>query len=536
VVTPLLTVNELRECGVTLHLPLHSSREKIAEVPAVYFCEPSAKNIERIAKDVSEDKYRSFYLNFSSPLPRALLESLAQKTIQSGRASRISKICDQYMPFASLSAELFTLNSKNTFRTYLDPKASEKAITSKMDEISQSILSVLATASHLPIITCARGGASEAVSRRLSKSLRHSLAGSDSLFSSSEHVSRSLFGAQRPLLLVLERSDDLVAVMRHSIVYQDLVSDLLTYSLNRVTFRNSTTKRMQTYSLDPNTDEFWKMHAGDEFHVAVKTNNTELQQLNAKVERLQSLASKLQGAVEAPKAGSELAEAVETLPKLLKRKKQLTQHTSILEALMDEMDRRSLHQFYKAEQTVLTSPDQEPEQFMDLMSEGTLDDRLRFLFVCASVNASFLDSKRLDDCLFSMQAAIRGATASSGDGGDGSSSSSSSSDEKANILRAEKTVQYLKGRIREREMMMDSAGRTSPPRKTRTTAQRGVLGSLLAKGVKELSQRLGTGYRHEFAVTKLLKACCSTCLLLFSLSLSVCISEHTHTHTHRYEK
>ena len=83
--------------------------------------------------------------------------------------------------------------------------------------------------SHLPIITCARGGASEAVSKRLSKSIRHSLAGADSLFSSSEHVSRSLFGAQRPLLLILERSDDLVAVMRHSIVYQDLVADLLTY-------------------------------------------------------------------------------------------------------------------------------------------------------------------------------------------------------------------------------------------------------------------------------------------------------------------
>ena len=227
--TPLLTVNELRECGVTLHLPLHASREKIGEVPGVYFCEPTSKNIERIAKDVCEDKYQSFYLNFSSPLPRTLLEALAQKTIQSGRASRISKVCDQYMPFSSLSAELFTLNAKDTFRTYLDPKASEKSITSKMEEISQSILGVLATVSHLPIITCARGGASEAVSKRLSKSIRHSLAGADSLFSSSEHVSRSLFGAQRPLLLILERSDDLVAVMRHSIVYQDLVADLLTY-------------------------------------------------------------------------------------------------------------------------------------------------------------------------------------------------------------------------------------------------------------------------------------------------------------------
>ena len=113
------------------------------------------------------------------------------------------------------------------------------------------------------------------------------------------------------------------------------------------------------------------------------------------------------------------------------------------------------------------------------------------------MNASFLDSKRLDDCLFSIQASIRGESAED---------DKRSSDEKAR--RAEKVIQYLKRRIQEREMMAAKAAddRTSPPRRR----QHGVLGSLLAKGVRELSQRLGTGYRHEFAVTKLLRACCST--------------------------
>ena len=115
------------------------------------------------------------------------------------------------------------------------------------------------------------------------------------------------------------------------------------------------------------------------------------------------------------------------------------------------------------------------------------------------MNASFLDSKRLDDCLFSIQASIRGESAED---------DKRSSDEKAR--RAEKVIQFLKRRIQEREMMAAKAasGRTSPPR--RRQQQQGVLGSLLAKGVRELSQRLGTGYRHEFAVTKLLRACCST--------------------------
>ena len=52
--------------------------------------------------------------------------------------------------------------------------------------------------------------------------------------------------------------------------------------------------------------------------------------------------------------------------------------------------------------------------------------------MCASVNASFLDSKRLDDCLFSIQASIRGESAED---------DKRSSDEKAR--RAEKVIQYV---------------------------------------------------------------------------------------------
>ncbi|GLD71861.1 sec1 family domain-containing protein 1 [Lates japonicus] len=46
----LLSVKELRDMGITLHLLLHSDRDPIPDVPAVYFVMPTEENIDRICQ------------------------------------------------------------------------------------------------------------------------------------------------------------------------------------------------------------------------------------------------------------------------------------------------------------------------------------------------------------------------------------------------------------------------------------------------------------------------------------------------------
>jgi sec1 family domain-containing protein 1 len=46
---PLPHGSKLRKRGVTLHLLLESDREEIPDVPAIYFVEPSAENIQRVS-------------------------------------------------------------------------------------------------------------------------------------------------------------------------------------------------------------------------------------------------------------------------------------------------------------------------------------------------------------------------------------------------------------------------------------------------------------------------------------------------------
>uniref|UniRef100_A0A673CG39 Sec1 family domain containing 1 n=1 Tax=Sphaeramia orbicularis TaxID=375764 RepID=A0A673CG39_9TELE len=50
IISPLLSVKELRDMGITLHLLLHSDRDPIPDVPAVYFVMPTEENIDRICQ------------------------------------------------------------------------------------------------------------------------------------------------------------------------------------------------------------------------------------------------------------------------------------------------------------------------------------------------------------------------------------------------------------------------------------------------------------------------------------------------------
>ena len=49
VISPILKVNEIREQGITVHLPLTKERFPIPDVPAVYFVQPTSENIQLIA-------------------------------------------------------------------------------------------------------------------------------------------------------------------------------------------------------------------------------------------------------------------------------------------------------------------------------------------------------------------------------------------------------------------------------------------------------------------------------------------------------
>ena len=90
ILAPLFSVKELREMGVTLHITLHSERDAVPDVPAVYFCLPNDENLQRISRDLENGLYGRYFFNFISPIPRNKLEDLANLSLQSNTVAQVS--------------------------------------------------------------------------------------------------------------------------------------------------------------------------------------------------------------------------------------------------------------------------------------------------------------------------------------------------------------------------------------------------------------------------------------------------------------
>ena len=113
IISPLLTVKELRDMGVTLHLNLHTDRDPIPDVPAIYFVMPTDDNVQRICRDFQNGLYESYFLNFISAISRQKLEDIAGAAVQSGSVQQVSKVVDQYLNFISLEEDLFSLRHQD---------------------------------------------------------------------------------------------------------------------------------------------------------------------------------------------------------------------------------------------------------------------------------------------------------------------------------------------------------------------------------------------------------------------------------------
>jgi len=73
---------------------LHSERENIPDVPAVYFCIPTEDNVDRICRDLQSNLYDNYFLNFMTPIPRQQIEDLASAAWQSNSGNAIQKVCE----------------------------------------------------------------------------------------------------------------------------------------------------------------------------------------------------------------------------------------------------------------------------------------------------------------------------------------------------------------------------------------------------------------------------------------------------------
>jgi hypothetical protein len=373
IISPLLTVKELRDMGVTLHLLLDSDREPIQDVPAIYFVMPTDQNIRRICKDFQSQLYESYYLNFISAISRQKLEDIALAAIQSNVVSQVPKVFDQYMNFITLEDDMFCLCQQNSEQlSYYsinkgDVKDAEMDLI--MDSIVDSMFSVFVTLGVVPIIRCPPNNAAEMVAEKLDKKLRENLRDTRNSLFTGDTMQAGQVSFQRPLLVILDRNMDLATPLHHTWTYQALAHDVLDLSLNRVEIHETvdakspgralSQKKKRSYDLNP-TDKFWHSQKGSPFPTVAEAVQEELESYKAQEDEVRRL-KRAMGLGEDDAAISMLSDttakltsAVSSLPELLEKKRIIDMHTNIATAILEQIKSRKLDIYFETEEKLIS--------------------------------------------------------------------------------------------------------------------------------------------------------------------------------------
>jgi sec1 family domain-containing protein 1 len=118
----------------------------------VYFIAPTTDNLKRVVEDCSKQLYRTVFLNFTTRIDRAMLETFAHDLVAAGAHGMVSKIVDQYMDVVALEASLFSLNLHDSFLSYNEPSLSEQQVLQFMTRMATGLLSATRVLSTVPII------------------------------------------------------------------------------------------------------------------------------------------------------------------------------------------------------------------------------------------------------------------------------------------------------------------------------------------------------------------------------------------------
>lgn len=419
IISPLLSVKELRELGITLHMQLHSDRDAIPEVPAIYFCSPSDENLGRIAQDLQNGLYDIYHLNFISPISRQKMEDLALAAVQSGAVANIHKVFDQYLNFITIEEDFFVLRHQNgddiSYHALNRGEIKDTEMECIIDTIVDGLFSVFVTLGTVPIIRCPKGNAAEMVSKKLDKKLRENVWNSRNSLFQSEGFKSEPMSFQRPLLIVLDRNSDIATPFHHTWTYQALAHDVLELSLNRLIIEESTGRsptgsaRYKTRICElNNSDRFWLQHKGSPFPRVAEAIQEELEQYRVFEHEVKDLKTSMGADDEAEAEGlllsnntARLTNAVNSLPQLMEMKRLIDMHTTIATGILNSIKSRRLDTYFEIEEKIMSK--QTLDGILEIINDtecGLPEDKLRlFIIYYLLTNISDTDYNKYETAL-----------------------------------------------------------------------------------------------------------------------------------------
>jgi hypothetical protein len=310
-------------------------------------------------------------------------------------------------------------------------------------------------------------------------------------------------------LVILDRSADLITPIQHTSTYQALIDDMLSHNANRVEIdvESDTAGKLpktvqKKFDLDPDQDPFYSRQKFQPFPEAIESNGADLQEVTTKEQAIRSKAAGNE-VLDPSSSATDLATAVDSLPALLDRKKQLEVHTSILQAVMNRVAVRDVPQFFELEMSLATGSynndsNRAKTDVLKLVTDptkGNVEDKLRLIVVYVlTTNAKMAD---VDDLSAAVQQTMEGV------GEDGKPRLNKEGNQQLEV--GTKALQYLK-QLRSMNMLPLSSS-LQEIESNSSVAGGSVFSNvfnkatsqatgLLAKAADKVSSMLGKNHKH----------------------------------------
>lgn len=383
----LFKVNDLRDLGVTVHMMLHSIRETLRGVPALYFILPTKENLQRVLKDIQEDLYDTIQLFFIEEIDKQNLFFLSDECIKKNIPyQKIEHIYDTNLNFLSLEENLFSLSKSKTFVTLNNPTTYEEDVNKTIEDISKSLFSALSTLSVDKIaIGCKVKTAGELVAQKTFELLKKEILKQEKdIQNQTAHV------------YIFDRSFDVLTPLKHSFEYNALVNDLLLIETNTIKYKKE--NKNMFFDIEQ-TDWLWSSHSKSSLHETSIEISTQLTKYKEEEIRLTG--------GEENKSASEMKKAINELPELVEKKRVLSGHLNITETVLSILEERKLDTLFTIEKEITKCTENQLIEIIKDTSIGTKEDKIRLVLIYLLSNNIYQQTEKIENILKETKCDLR---------------------------------------------------------------------------------------------------------------------------------